>query len=60
MHDKSGGSANRWDPARGLSLDEKISEMIASTGRPPVAALAVIMIDNPMLAGTGHRICNDA
>jgi NADPH-dependent glutamate synthase beta subunit-like oxidoreductase len=24
-----------------------------------LAALAVIMIDNPMVPGTGHRICND-
>ena len=24
-----------------------------------VAALAIAVIDNPMIAGTGHRICND-
>ncbi|MEW6126053.1 MAG: FAD-dependent oxidoreductase [Acidobacteriota bacterium] len=44
----------------GCPLDEKISEMIAlyKNGHP-IGALAVIMIDNPMLAGTGHRICND-
>jgi NADPH-dependent glutamate synthase beta subunit-like oxidoreductase len=24
-----------------------------------IAALAMIVIDNPMVAGTGHRICND-
>jgi NADPH-dependent glutamate synthase beta subunit-like oxidoreductase len=25
----------------------------------PLAALAMVMLDNPMCAGTGHRICND-
>ena len=24
-----------------------------------IAALAIVMIDNPMCPGTGHRICND-
>jgi NADPH-dependent glutamate synthase beta subunit-like oxidoreductase/NAD(P)H-flavin reductase len=44
----------------GCPLDEKISEMIALyRDGHPIAALAVIMIDNPMVAGTGHRICND-
>ena len=44
----------------GCPLEEKISEMIALyRDGNPIGALAVIMIDNPMLAGTGHRICND-
>jgi NADPH-dependent glutamate synthase beta subunit-like oxidoreductase/NAD(P)H-flavin reductase len=44
----------------GCPLDEKISEMITLyRDGQPIGALAVIMIDNPMLAGTGHRICND-
>ncbi|HEY6332143.1 MAG TPA: pyridine nucleotide-disulfide oxidoreductase, partial [Blastocatellia bacterium] len=44
----------------GCPLDEKISEMISLYRHGhPIAALAVIMVDNPMLAGTGHRICND-
>jgi NADPH-dependent glutamate synthase beta subunit-like oxidoreductase/NAD(P)H-flavin reductase len=44
----------------GCPLEEKISEMIALyRDGHPIGALAVIMIDNPMLAGTGHRICND-
>jgi len=44
----------------GCPLDEKISEMIRlHRDGHPIGALAVIMIDNPMLAGTGHRICND-
>ncbi|HWN99283.1 MAG TPA: FAD-dependent oxidoreductase [Blastocatellia bacterium] len=44
----------------GCPLDEKISEMIELYREGhPIGALAVIMIDNPMVAGTGHRICND-
>ncbi|HVN87402.1 MAG TPA: FAD-dependent oxidoreductase [Candidatus Binatia bacterium] len=47
-------------PLAGCPLDEKVSEMIALyRDGYPLGALAVIMIDNPMLAGTGHRICND-
>jgi NADPH-dependent glutamate synthase beta subunit-like oxidoreductase/NAD(P)H-flavin reductase len=44
----------------GCPLEEKISEMIQLyRDGHPIGALAVVMIDNPMLAGTGHRICND-
>ncbi|MBM3580174.1 MAG: pyridine nucleotide-disulfide oxidoreductase, partial [Alphaproteobacteria bacterium] len=45
---------------KGCPLDQKISEMnlLKSQGFS-VAALAVACVDNPMLAGTGHRICND-
>ncbi len=45
---------------KGCPLDEKISEMhyLKYEGRS-VAALAMVMIDNPMCPGTGHRICND-
>lgn len=44
----------------GCPLDEKISEMnlLKSEGFS-LAALAMACIDNPMIAGTGHRICND-
>jgi NADPH-dependent glutamate synthase beta subunit-like oxidoreductase/NAD(P)H-flavin reductase len=44
----------------GCPLDQKISEMnfLKAEGLS-LAALAVACIDNPMLAGTGHRICND-
>jgi NADPH-dependent glutamate synthase beta subunit-like oxidoreductase/NAD(P)H-flavin reductase len=44
----------------GCPLDEKISEMHAlkKDGRT-IAALAMITVDNPMCAATGHRICND-
>jgi NADPH-dependent glutamate synthase beta subunit-like oxidoreductase/NAD(P)H-flavin reductase len=45
---------------KGCPLGQKISEshMLESHGET-LAALAVIMIDNPMCPGTGHRICND-
>ncbi len=47
-------------PLAGCPLDEKISEMNAVKGNgSPIGALAIIVIDNPMTAGTGHRICND-
>jgi NADPH-dependent glutamate synthase beta subunit-like oxidoreductase/NAD(P)H-flavin reductase len=44
----------------GCPLEEKISEMnqLKSEGFA-VGALAVVAVDNPMCAGTGHRICND-
>ena len=44
----------------GCPLDEKISEMnVLKREGLSIASLAVIMIDNPMCAATGHRICND-
>jgi NADPH-dependent glutamate synthase beta subunit-like oxidoreductase/NAD(P)H-flavin reductase len=44
----------------GCPLDEKISEMnlLKSEGFS-LASFAMAVIDNPMIAGTGHRICND-
>ena len=44
----------------GCPLDEKISEMHAlRKAGDPVGALALVIVDNPMCPGTGHRICND-
>jgi NADPH-dependent glutamate synthase beta subunit-like oxidoreductase/NAD(P)H-flavin reductase len=44
----------------GCPLDEKISEMhVAKQEGNPIGALAMVVVDNPMCAGTGHRICND-
>ena len=44
----------------GCPLEEKISEMNAVKGNGnPIGALAVVTVDNPMCAATGHRICND-
>jgi NADPH-dependent glutamate synthase beta subunit-like oxidoreductase/NAD(P)H-flavin reductase len=47
-------------PLDGCPLGEKISEMhLLQKGGDSIAALALVMIDNPMCPGTGHRICND-
>jgi NADPH-dependent glutamate synthase beta subunit-like oxidoreductase len=44
----------------GCPLDEKISEMhLLKKQGDPIGSLALVAIDNPMCAGTGHRICND-
>jgi NADPH-dependent glutamate synthase beta subunit-like oxidoreductase/NAD(P)H-flavin reductase len=44
----------------GCPLDEKISEMhVLQRDGDSIGALAIVMIDNPMCPGTGHRICND-
>ncbi len=44
----------------GCPVDEKISEFhkVKASGLA-VGALAIIVVDNPMCAATGHRICND-
>lgn len=57
MGDKVNPLGNKLD---GCPLDQKVSEMnyLYSKGHI-VAALAVAMIDNPLVAVTGHRICND-
>jgi NADPH-dependent glutamate synthase beta subunit-like oxidoreductase/NAD(P)H-flavin reductase len=47
-------------PLNGCPLEEKISEFhLVKTRGQPLAALAIIAVDNPLCAGTGHRICND-
>ncbi len=44
----------------GCPLEEKISEMnLVKAQGNTVGALAIVAIDNPMAAATGHRICND-
>jgi NADPH-dependent glutamate synthase beta subunit-like oxidoreductase/NAD(P)H-flavin reductase len=44
----------------GCPLEEKISEMHAlKRDGHSIAALAMAMVDNPMVPATGHRICND-
>ena len=44
----------------GCPLEERISEMhtLKASGHP-LGALAMICVDNPMCAATGHRVCND-
>jgi NAD(P)H-flavin reductase/NADPH-dependent glutamate synthase beta subunit-like oxidoreductase len=44
----------------GCPLDEKISEMhVLRKQGDAIGALALVVLDNPMCPGTGHRICND-
>src|SRR5262249_59407238 len=44
----------------GCTLDEKLSELnIVKQRGNSIGGLAIVTIDNPMCAGTGHRICND-
>ena len=44
----------------GCPLEEKISEFHkVKTEGHAIGALAVICVDNPLVAATGHRICND-
>lgn len=47
-------------PLTGCPLDERISEMhtLRKQGQV-ISSLAMVMLDNPMCPGTGHRICND-
>ena len=47
-------------PLTGCPLDERIGEMnVLRADGDSIAGLAMVMIDNPMCPGTGHRICND-
>ena len=62
LHEKDG--AVKRNPlgikADRCPLDEKISEMhLLKKQGDSIASLALVTIDNPMCAGTGHRICND-
>lgn len=44
----------------GCPLEERISEMHElRAGGSLLGAFATVIVDNPMLAATGHRICND-
>ena len=62
LHDREGEI--RKNPlgieTAGCPLDEKISEMhLLKKQGDSIGSLALVTIDNPMCAGTGHRICND-
>ena len=62
MRDKSNGLQRNplGIVLAGCPLEERISEMHQLRKRgAAIAALAMIMLDNPMCPGTGHRICND-
>jgi NADPH-dependent glutamate synthase beta subunit-like oxidoreductase/NAD(P)H-flavin reductase len=62
IHDKEGKLTTNplGIPLAGCPLDEKISEMhtVRKQG-DAIGALAIVVVDNPMCPGTGHRICND-
>jgi len=47
-------------PLAGCPLDERIGEMheLRRDGNV-IGGLAIVLIENPMCPGTGHRICND-
>ena len=62
MYDKSGALKQNplGIPVAGCPLHEKISEMhVMRRQGDPLAGLSLVTLDNPMCAGTGHRICND-
>jgi NADPH-dependent glutamate synthase beta subunit-like oxidoreductase/NAD(P)H-flavin reductase len=62
MHDKQGNLKRNPLGIRlsGCPLEEKIGEMhVLRRDGESIGALAMICVDNPMLPGTGHRICND-
>jgi hypothetical protein len=45
---------------KGCPLKQKISEMnLVNSKGFNIGALGIIIIDNPLVAATGHRICND-
>jgi NADPH-dependent glutamate synthase beta subunit-like oxidoreductase/NAD(P)H-flavin reductase len=47
-------------PLAGCPLEEKISELnTVKLDGYTIGALGIVVIDNPMTAATGHRICND-
>ncbi|MBS4028136.1 MAG: FAD-dependent oxidoreductase [Ignavibacteriales bacterium] len=61
IHDNGSFKKNPLEyELKGCPLDQKISESQAVENNGDViGALAIIMIDNPLCPGTGHRICND-
>ncbi|HTH51360.1 MAG TPA: FAD-dependent oxidoreductase [Pyrinomonadaceae bacterium] len=62
LHDKDGSISRNplGIPTAGCPLDERISEMhLLKRQGDSIGSLALVTIDNPMCAGTGHRICND-
>ena len=47
-------------PLAGCPLEERISEFQKLKSEAvPIGALATIVVDNPTVCATGHRICND-
>jgi hypothetical protein len=46
-------------PLRVPAGREDFRDAHAAQGGDAVGALAIVVVDNPMVPGTGHRICND-
>ncbi len=62
LHEKDGSTHRNplGIKTEGCPLDERISEMhLLKKQGDAIGSLALVTIDNPMCAGTGHRICND-
>ena len=62
LKEKTGGfrKSHFGVPLAGCPLEEKISEMnLLKSEGVALGALAMVAVDNPMCAATGHRICND-
>jgi NADPH-dependent glutamate synthase beta subunit-like oxidoreductase/NAD(P)H-flavin reductase len=62
LHEKDGSTKRNplGIKLEGCPLEEKISEMhLLKREGDSIGALSLVMIDNPMCPGTGHRICND-
>ncbi|MGE5268267.1 MAG: pyridine nucleotide-disulfide oxidoreductase, partial [Thiohalocapsa sp.] len=62
LHEKDGGFKKSvfGVTLNGCPLDEKISEMNLVKARGnSIGTLAIVAVDNPLCAATGHRICND-
>src|SRR3954471_9036989 len=62
LHEKDGGFKKTvfGVTLAGCPLDENISEMnIVKARGNSIGALAIVAVDNPLCAATGHRICND-
>jgi NADPH-dependent glutamate synthase beta subunit-like oxidoreductase/NAD(P)H-flavin reductase len=62
LHGKDGGfrKSTFGVTLAGCPLDQKISEMNLVKARGnSIGALAIVAVDNPLCAATGHRICND-
>ncbi len=62
LSEKTGGfKANGFGTVlAGCPLEEKISEMnLVKAEGYAIGALAIVAVDNPLCAATGHRICND-
>ncbi|HVR40605.1 MAG TPA: hypothetical protein VMU84_16030, partial [Thermoanaerobaculia bacterium] len=55
-----GGDPHHFRKRDGFKLtDARMSQREIADEGDPIGALALVIVDNPMCPGTGHRICND-